>query len=59
MAINLQRSASLYNGAYKHFEMQVYVKKMKIFIQPAPGQATPDISINIDGQPVEVIDDFA
>lgn len=47
--INLQISANQYNEAYKRFEMQTNVKKTKILIQPALGQATRDVSINIDG----------
>lgn len=38
--------------------MKVNVNKSNILMKPAPGQATPDISINIDQLLVENVDEF-
>lgn len=55
---DLQQTANYYSEAYQRFGMQVNVNKTKILIQPTPGEAAPDITITIDGKPLEVVEHF-
>lgn len=54
--INLQRTANLYNEAYKSFGMLVNIKKTLDTHPAGSRKETADVSINIEGQRVEVVE---